>query len=75
MEIPWQSPKPKHELYLEYMSLCRIWYANKHGGRNGKLFQNYAEKIALFLHMLQTFSKTTKNGSANKFCKALYNAD
>ena len=28
-----------------------------------------------FLYMHQTLSKTTKNGSANKFCKALYNAD
>ena len=25
--------------------------------------------------MFQPFSNTTKNGSANKFCKAYYNAD
>ena len=40
----------------------------KKGAR--KFFQNYAGKIALFLHMHQTLSDTTKNGSANKFCKA-----
>ena len=36
----------------------------------GKFFQNYTGKIALFLNMHQTFSNTTKNCSAYKYCKA-----
>ena len=36
----------------------------------GKFFQTYAGKIALFTNMHQTFLNTTKNVSANKFCKA-----